>query len=89
MQKNLILVNLPRKGFLRPIPEISLALLYLAGAARDAGVCDSISIFDFNTPIGKGKSTDELTAHIASNSGGIPLSRSTACIPCSFRQFGK
>ena len=60
MQRNLILVY-PQK-IIEQIDygDISLALLYLAGAARDSGVCDHISIFDFNVPIGVGKTIDDL-----------------------------
>ena len=45
--------------------DISLALLYLAGAARDSGICDDIRIFDFNTPIGQGKTIEDLLVSLA------------------------
>jgi len=52
--KNLILVY-PKKGSIGASinGDISLAMLYLSGAARD--ICDSIEIFDFNAPVGIGK----------------------------------
>ena len=45
--------------------DISLALLYLAGVARDSGVCDDIRIFDFNAPIRQGKTIEELLGFLA------------------------
>jgi len=53
--------------------DVSLALLYLAGAARDSGVCDHISIFDFNVPIGVGKTIENLIDTIDSLSEGITV----------------
>lgn len=52
MKKNLIFVYPPKLESLRPSPVISLALLYLTALARDAGICDHTSIFDFNAPAG-------------------------------------
>jgi radical SAM superfamily enzyme YgiQ (UPF0313 family) len=63
MKKNLILVYPPK---IKPgyVGDISLALLYLAGAARDAGVCDYIEVFDFNAPVGAGKTLNDLVAKV-------------------------
>ena len=68
MTKNLILVYPPKisRGF---NCDVSLALLYLAGAARDSGVCDNISIFDFNAPSGVGKTLCDLVDIIKSREG--------------------
>jgi len=42
--------------------DISLALLYLSGAARE--ICNSIKIFDFNVPRGSGKTVDNLISNL-------------------------
>lgn len=67
-KKNLILIYPPKisTGF---TGDISLALLYLAGTARDSGVCDNISIFDFNAPVGVGKTMDDLVKLLISQDG--------------------
>ena len=56
--KNLILVY-PKKGLIGSVlnGDISLAMLYLSGAARK--ICDSIQIFDFNAPVGMGKTNSD------------------------------
>jgi magnesium-protoporphyrin IX monomethyl ester (oxidative) cyclase len=61
MSNKLILVYPPKlsntSGY---TGDVSLALLYLAGAARDSGLCDNITIFDFNAPVGGGKEISDL-----------------------------
>ena len=69
MMKNLILVYPPKRSTNEYGISISLALLYLAGAARDSGVCDNIRMFDFNTPAGVGKTIDDLISEINSMPG--------------------
>lgn len=68
MNRNLVLVYPPKisSGF---TGDVSLALLYLAGAARDSGVCDNISIFDYNAPVGRGKTTEDLLDRLGSMPG--------------------
>lgn len=68
MSKNLILVY-PGKISPNSYGDISLALLYLAGSAHSSGVCDSITVFDFNVPFGIGKTLDDLINLIKSKEG--------------------
>jgi len=65
MKNNLILVY-PPKSSTGYTSDVSLALLYLAGVARESGLCENISIFDFNTPFGIGKSINDLLETIFS-----------------------
>ena len=68
VDKSLVLVYPPRIGTTRYTGDISAALLYLAGATRESNACDNISIFDFNIPIGAGRTIDDLLKSIESQS---------------------
>lgn len=60
MKHNLLLVAPPPYDFgEKTMSNMSLALLYLAGAARDAKVCDDIKVFDFNAPSPGGKTIEQ------------------------------
>ena len=59
MCERIILVYPPKiEGTAGSSGDISLSLLYLAGAVRD--ICNDINIFDFNAPLGKGKTSEDL-----------------------------
>ena len=80
MSNNLVLVypkeyDLYHKTRMRNIP---LALLYLSGAARDSGVCDSITIFDFNVPAGAEKTIEDLIVAIVA----LPPGKTVVGITC-------
>jgi magnesium-protoporphyrin IX monomethyl ester (oxidative) cyclase len=63
MKRNLILVS-PKLVTNTDIPDTipSLALLHLSGSARE--ICDDIRVFDYNTPLGRGKTTPDLLSLI-------------------------
>jgi hypothetical protein len=58
VKRNLLLVA-PPPFDKSVLSNMSLALLYLVGAARDAEVCDSIKVFDFNAPRPNGKTIEQ------------------------------
>lgn len=59
MTRNLLLVAPPPYDLgEKTKSNMSLALLYLAAAARDAEICDNIKIFDFNAPSPSGKTIE-------------------------------
>ncbi len=72
MKKSLILVY-PKKISSGYSGDISLALLYLSGCVRASGFCDYIDIFDFNAPLGAGKTVDDLIKTIGSRHEGLTV----------------